>query len=192
VNAISQPEVVIRTAALRRIGAIAAELPHTSDLHTWMRLASVGDVGRVNGPVQGCYRVHDASMQRTVHAGVLFDLRGRRDAFEAALVAQSGRLQAANDLRIAVRRKLAAKALDRACRAYDRGRTAQEPVDELVAFAVDVWPDAQLLPEWRALERRRSVGARRAPRDPRFVVAALARRMREERWRMRWLRTGVV
>jgi hypothetical protein len=188
VNAISQPEVVIRTAALRLIGAIAAELPHTSDLHTWMRLASAGDVGRVNGPVQGCYRVHDASMQRTVHAGVLFDLRGRRDAFEAAL-AGSG-FPAADELRAAARQKLAAKALDRACRAYDRGRTAEEPVGELVAFALDVWPDAASLPEWRALERRRAVGARRAARDPRFVAAALARRVGEERWRMRWLRTG--
>jgi hypothetical protein len=186
VNAISQPEVVIRTAALRRIGAIAADLPHTSDLHTWMRLASAGDVGRVNGPVQGCYRVHDASMQRTVHAGVLFDLRGRRDAFEAALAGRPD----AEPLRAAVRRKLAAKALDRACRAYDRGRTGVEPVDELVAFAVEVWPAAGELPEWRALERRRSVGARRAARDPRFVAAALRRRAQEERWRMRWLRTG--
>lgn len=185
-NAISQPEVVIRTAALRRVGAIAAELPHTSDLHTWMRLAATGDVGRVNGPVQGCYRVHAASMQRTVHAGVLFDLRGRRDAFEAALAA----LPAAEELRAAVRRTLAAKALDRACRAYDRGRTDEVPVDELVAFAVDTFPDAGRLPEWRALARRRAVGARRASRDPRFVAAALARRMREERRRMRWLRTG--
>jgi hypothetical protein len=189
-NAISQPEVVIRTAALRRIGAIAAELPHTSDLHTWIRLAAIGDVGRVNGPVQGCYRVHDASMQRTVHAGVLFDLRGRRDAFEAALAGPAGALAGADELRAAVRRRLAAKALDRACRAYDRGRTGEVAVDELVAFAVDVWPGARLLPEWRALERRRSVGARRAPRHPRFVAAALARRIREERWRMRWLRTG--
>ena len=104
-NAISQPEVVIRTSVLRRIGAIAAELPHTSDLHTWMRLASVGDVGRVNGPVQGCYRVHDASMQRTVHSGVLFDLRGRREAFEAALAADAGVLSGMDDLRAAARRR---------------------------------------------------------------------------------------
>jgi hypothetical protein len=64
------------------------------------------------------------------------------------------------------------------------------PVDELVAFALDSWPGARLLPEWQALDRRRSVGARRAARHPRFVVAALHRRVQDERWRMRWLRTG--
>jgi hypothetical protein len=185
-NAISQPEVVMRTAALRRVGTVDAGLPHTSDLHTWVRMATVGDVGRVNGPVQGCYRVHDASMQRTVHSGVLFDLSARRDAFEAGLAAVPG----AGALRDAARRKLAAKALDRACRAYDRGRTEDVPVDELVAFAVDVWPAAHELPEWRALERRRRVGAAEASRHPRFVAAAAARRAREELSRRRWLLTG--
>jgi hypothetical protein len=189
-NAISQPEVVIRTSALRAIGGVAADLPHTSDLHVWVRLAAIGDVGRVNGPVQGCYRVHDASMQRTVHAGILFDLRGRRDAFDAAFAGEAGRLPAASELHAAARRKLAAKALDRACRAYDRGRTASEPVDELVDFAIDTWPAARELPEWRALKRRQAVGAGRAHRHPRFLTDAMARRAHEELSRRRWLRTG--
>ena len=50
------------------------ELPHTSDLHLWMQLAALGDVGRVNGPAQGYYREHEDSMQRTVNAGRFFDL----------------------------------------------------------------------------------------------------------------------
>jgi hypothetical protein len=189
-NAISQPEVVIRTSALRAIGGVAAELPHTSDLHVWVRLAAIGDVGRVNGPVQGCYRVHDASMQRTVHSGVLFDLQGRRDAFDAAFAGEAGRLPAAAELHEAARRKLAAKALDRACRAYDRGQTASVPVDELVDFAIDTWPAARELPEWRALQRRWAVGAGRARRHPRFLTDAMARRAHEELSRRRWLRTG--
>jgi Glycosyl transferase family 2 len=189
-NAISQPEVVIRTSMLRSIGGVNAELPHTSDLHVWLRLASIGDVGRVNGPVQGCYRVHDASMQRTVHSGVVFDLRARRDAFDAAFAGEAGALPAAAELHEAARRRLAMKALDRACRAYDRGRTAAVPVDELVDFAIDVWPAAGDLPEWRALKRREAVGAGRARRHPRFVTAAIARRAHEELSRRRWLRTG--
>jgi glycosyl transferase family 2 len=189
-NVISQPEVVIRTSALRAVGAVADELPHTSDLHTWLRLASVADVGRVNGPVQGCYRIHDASMQRTVHAGALLDLRGRRDAYDAAFAAEAGALPGAEQLHATVRRRLAAGALDRACRAYDRGRTAAEPVDELVAFALDAWPGARALPEWRALEHRRAVGASRARRHPRFLTHAVARRAHEELGRRRWLRTG--
>ena len=189
-NVISQPEVVIRTSMLRGVGAVAEALPHTSDLHTWMRLAAVGDVGRVNGPIQGCYRVHDASMQRTVHAGVMLDLCGRRDAFDAAFAAEAGALRDAARLHATARRGLAADALDRACRAYDRGRTAAVPIDELVAFALDVWPDAPALPEWRALARRTAVGTGRARRHPRFLAAAVARRAHDELGRRRWLRTG--
>jgi hypothetical protein len=189
-NAISQPEVVIRTAAMRAVGPVAVDLPHTFDLHLWLQLASVGEVGRVNGPAQGCYRVHDASMQRTVHAGVLFDLHERRRAFDAAFAGLAGGLPAACELHATARRRLAANALDRACRAYDRGRTGDVPVDELVAFALDAWPEARRLPEWGALERRRSVGARWAHRHPRFVAAAVARRARAERAHRRWLRTG--
>jgi hypothetical protein len=189
-NVISQPEVVVRTSMLRAVGPVATELPHTSDLHLWIRLASVGDVGRINGPAQGCYRVHDASMQRTVHAGVLFDLQARRAAFDAAFEGLAGTLPAARELHDTARRRLSANALDRACRAYDRGRTGEVPVDELVEFALDVWPDASQLVEWRGLERRKSVGARRSSLHPRFFAAAIVRRAREERLRKRWLRTG--
>jgi glycosyltransferase involved in cell wall biosynthesis len=189
-NAISQPEVVMRTALLRRALPIRRELPHTSDLHLWMQLAAVADVGRINGPAQGCYRIHDASMQRTVHAGVLFDLRARRDAFDAAFAAEAGALAGAEALYDRVRRTLAANAVDRACRAYDRGRTEREPIDDYVAFAIDVWPHARELPEWRALNRRQSVGADRAPRHPRFFADSIVRRVLEEAALWRWQRTG--
>jgi glycosyltransferase involved in cell wall biosynthesis len=189
-NPISQPEVVMRTDALRAVGPVAVDLPHTFDLHLWLQLACIGDVGRINGPAQGCYRVHDASLQRTVHAGVLFDLRARREAFDAVFAGVAASLPGAGELHATVRRRLAADALDRACRAYDRGRTGDVPVDDFVAFALDVWADARRLPGWRALERRRSVGSRWAHRHPRFFAAAVARRAREERAHRRWLRTG--
>jgi Glycosyl transferase family 2 len=187
-NVISQPEVVMRASALRRALPIRAELPHTSDLHLWLQLASLGEVGRINGPVQGCYRVHAASMQRSVHSGLDFDLRSRRDAFDSAFALQAGELPGAERLHALARRTLAADALDLACRAYDRGHTAEYPVDALIAFALDTTPDARELPEWAALERRKAVGARLAP--TRFVAAAVARRVSEEIAKARWLRTG--
>jgi hypothetical protein len=189
-NVISQPEVVMRAETLRRAGPVACELPHTSDLHTWIKLASLGAVGRVNGPVQGYYREHDGSMQRTVHAGVLLDLRGRREAFDAAFAAEAGALPAAGELHDTARRRLAAAALERACRAYDRGRTGEIPVAELVSFAVETWPGARELPEWAALDRRVAIGAERAPRHPRCFAAAVRRRARDELGHRRWLRTG--
>lgn len=191
-NAISQPEVVMRTAALRAVGSVNADLPHTSDLNLWLRLASHGDVGRINGPVQGLYRVHDQSMQRTVHAGELFGLRGRREAFDDALSTRAGDLAVAAELHAMARRSLAAEALTRACHAYDRGHTGEddEPVDGFIAFAEETWAQTRQLPEWKALERRRAVGAARAPRRPDFIAAAVARRASAELGRRRWLRTG--
>ena len=192
INAISQPEVVIRTSVLAQALPIREDLPHTSDMHLWMQLAAMGDVARVNGPAQGYYREHEASMQRTVNAGAFFDLRCRRDAFDAAFAGIAGGLAGSRDLHDQARRTLAGNSLDRACRAYDRGRTSDAQVEELIAFALDVWPAARQLPEWAALERRRSVGAARAARDPRFMLAALLRRGLEETSRMRWRYTGEV
>ena len=192
VNAISQPEVVIRAASLRRVLPIRTDLPHTSDMHLWMQLASIGDVARINGPAQGYYREHDASMQRTVNSGTAFDLRARRDAFDAVFAGVAGALPRAHELRDLASRTIAGNALDRACRAYDRGRTDEAPIDEYIALALETWPEARDLPEWDALHRRRAVGSRRAARDPRFMIAALVRRAIEETSRVRWRHTGEV
>ena len=192
VNAISQPEVVMRTASLREVLPICADLPHTSDMHLWMQLASIGDVARINGPAQGYYREHDASMQRTVNSGNAFDLTARREAFDAVFSGVGGALPRARELHDLASRTIAGNALDRACRAYDRGRTDEVPVDEYVAIALETWPDARELPEWRALHRRRAIGSDRAARDPRFMAAALVRRAVEETSRVRWRHTGEV
>lgn len=190
INVISQPEVVMRASVLRQAGPVREDLPHTSDLHTWLKLASLADVGRINGPAQGYYRVHDASMQRTVNSGVMLDFEGRRAAFDAVFAAPEGALAGAGELHDAVRRNIAAAALARACRAYERGRADAEPVDELAAFAAATWRDAPALREWTALERRRAIGAERASRRPRYVAAAMMRRAAEEAGKRRWLRTG--
>jgi len=192
VNAISQPEVVMRTEVLRRALPIAVELPHTFDMHLWMQLAALGDVGRINGPAQGYYRVHEASLQHTVNAGVFFDLRERRAAFDLFFAGLGAGLPDAVALHERARRTLAGNGLDRACRAYDRGRTDEVPVDEFVAFALETWPQARALPEWAALQRRRAVGPGRATTDPRFVGAAAVRRGLEELSRLRWRHTGEV
>jgi hypothetical protein len=191
-NAISQPEVVMRTAYLRKVLPIPLELPHTSDMHLWMQLAAIGDVARVNGPAQGYYREHDDSMQRTVNAGVFFDLAARRDAFDFVFAGVAATLPGARELHGLARRALAGNALDRACRAYDRGRTEEDPVGEFVAFALETWRGARALPEWAALERRWSMGPARAARDPRFFVGSLVRRAIEETSRLRWRHTGEV
>lgn len=189
-NVITQPEVVMRTSALLRACPVREELDHTFDMHLWLRLALLGDVGRINGPAQGLYRVHDASMQRTIHAGVMLDLEGRRDAFAALFNDNATAPSDAAELHRIARRGLAITALEYACRAYDRGRTDEKPVDELVAFALTVSPDTRELQEWKAFQHRQAVGTVRAARHPRFFADALTRRISEELGHWNWLRTG--
>ena len=180
----------MRASVMRATGERSHELPHTYDLELWLQMAGRADVARVNGPAQGYYRVHSQSQQRTVHAGELFDLEGRYEAFRSAFAGVLGELGDAAELFATARRTIAGQALDRACRAYDRGRTGEVPVDELISFAFEIWPDARALPQWRALVRRERIGARHAPRMPPFIARAAARRASEELHRWRWERTG--
>jgi len=189
VNCISQPEVVIRASAIREAGPYDVDLPHTSDLAMWLRLATTTDVGHIDGAIQGLYRVHLGSMQRTANAGKVVDLRGRLAAFDSVLGEQSRSLQP--DLLRTAHLRLAAEALDAACRAFDRGKTRTEPVEDYVAFAMEASPEAQSLPEWRRLLRRRRVGPRWSRYCPPFVLRAVLRRAVEELAAARWWRTGV-
>jgi GT2 family glycosyltransferase len=190
-NCISQPEVVMRASALRAVGGYDPALPHTSDLAMWLRLASSGDVGHVDGAIQGLYRVHGASMQRTVNAGPLRDLRGRLAAFESVLADLAGQDPASTELLMLARRGLAREALTNACRDLDRGRVASEPVEDYVAFALATYPDARSLPQWTRLQRRRSLGGRWSPYYPPFLLGAAMRRVAEEVGAARWWRRGI-
>jgi Glycosyl transferase family 2 len=190
VNCISQPEVMIRGAALREIGGYNVALRHTSDVEMWLRLSTMADVGRINGVDQGYYRVHPNSMQRTVNAGVMTDLIGRREAFISTFAAAGERLPGAAELEATVRRTLAAEALDEACRIYDRDVLDPQLERRLTDFAITTYPAVASLPEWDGLEKRRKRG-RKSRWMPSSLLAAAVRRSRWEIARLRWVRTGV-
>ena len=158
---ITSPEVVVRTSLQKRVGGYDARLPHTGDMEMWMRLAANADVGYLRGVDQAYYRAHGQNM--TTSFSPLRDLRQRRLAYEAVLDRYSERLPDATHLSDLVHRKLGWEALLAAARAYDRGRTLQTPVDELVAFAFDCWPEARRLPIYRTLQLRMWIGPRVMP-----------------------------
>jgi Glycosyl transferase family 2 len=190
-NCIMQPEVVMRATALHEAGQYNTELPHGSDFEMWLRLATVADVGRVNGAHQGYYRVHDQSMQRTVHAGLLTDLRAHRDSFRNVLTEAGDRLPDADRLSCIARRAIAANVIGEACRAYDDGSAPEEPIDAFLALALDVYPGARKLSAWRSLERRGSLGPKRAQTAGTIPFRRLARDIEDRlRWR-RWRWSGV-
>ncbi len=147
-NCISSPEAVVRTSVHRAVGGYDPACFHTSDLNMWLRIAAVSDIAYVRGTPQAIYRVHPGSMLRS-QDGPMVDLHERRRRSTRSSRRTGARL--AGELRGWQSRALARQALWQASRAYDRdlvdGPDAL-PVDELVAFAFDVYPDARRLREW--------------------------------------------
>ena len=153
VNVISSPEVVVRTEVHRRVGGYEASLPHTADLHLWLRLASVADVAFLAGRPQAGYRIHSRSLQRTVHAGPRLDIAERLEMFRhLQRHAWADRLEGLEWLDLA-QRALASEAFERAARALER-----RDVDDAEAFAALGYAaraDPSDLHAHRRYERRR-------------------------------------
>lgn len=188
---ITSPEVVVRTELQRKLGGYDPELRHTGDIEMWMRFALHADVGYLKGVDQAYYRVHAASMSRAYYAVQVADLRQRLAAFESTVRRAEGILPDRAALDTRVRRVLAADALRRAGRSYDRGRTDTDPIDELVEFARETYPAATSLPEYATLRLRRRLGPRRARALSPLVLTAPARRVRRLYREARWSRSGV-
>jgi GT2 family glycosyltransferase len=187
---ITSPEVVVRTELQRKIGGYDPGLPHSGDIEMWMRLAAHADVGYVKAD-QAYYRLHGNNMSTTDFGGQLDDLRQRRAAYESAMAKTRALLPEADEWDALVHRRLARHALRRAVRAYDRGRTDEVPVEDLIAFAADCWPGYRSLPEYRGLQVRRRVGVRTMPYLQPLVLSAVANKGREWLWWQSWQRRGI-
>lgn len=183
-SGISSPEVVVRTSLQKRVGGYNPELPHLGDTEMWLRLAAHADVGYVRGVDQAYYRRHTSNMSAAYTS--LDTFRQYLSVFESVLDNCGEKLSESKRLSGLVRRKLAAEALLVAAQAYGLGRAEQTSAEDLVAFALDCWPEAKDLPGYRALKLRRRIGVRATPLlRPFLVPAAVARRA--EAW---WLRRG--
>jgi glycosyltransferase involved in cell wall biosynthesis len=188
-SCITSPEVVVRTSVQKRVGGYDLRLPHTADIEMWMRLAAYGDVGYIRGADQAFYRVHGNNM--TITRTPLIDLRQRRLAYEVTLERCADVLPEPDRLSAIVHRKIAWEALWSAARAYDRKRTQQTPVDELIEFALDCCPAATGMPVYRALQLRRRIGPTAMPYLQPFVLSAVLRKAQNWWWWQSWKWRGV-
>lgn len=179
-SGINSPEVVVRTSLQKQVGGYDLRLPHLGDTQMWLRLAARADVGYLRGVDQAYYRRHPNNMSAAYTPMMTFE----QDllAFESVLEECADRLDHPEHLSDLIRRKVAWEALLTAARAYDQGRTEHTPVDDLMAFAVDCWPDARTLPIYRTLQLRRTIGARTMPYLRPFVLPAVAARKAESWW----------
>jgi glycosyltransferase involved in cell wall biosynthesis len=155
-NPITSPEVVMRTTALRRVGGFDARLPHAADMELWMRLAANADVGFIRGVDQAYYRLHQQNMRKGYSR--LMDLRERRLVYETVLDRYGETLPDSKGLSDMAHRQLAREALWDAGRVTGRGEVEAAHVDELMAFALDCWPEVSRQPLYRTLQSHKRMG----------------------------------
>jgi glycosyltransferase involved in cell wall biosynthesis len=155
-NAATSPEVVIRTSVQRQVGEYRTELPHSGDMEMWLRAAAVADVGRVEGADQAFYRVHPVSLSHALCVAPIDDLHARHDAF-ASVLAPPSVIRGGEALYLKARQALAAVALRQAT--DGNGTLASEDVDELEAFALEMFAGSRDTPEWAELKQHRATAA---------------------------------
>jgi glycosyltransferase involved in cell wall biosynthesis len=196
-NCVSSPTAVVRTSAQTAAGGYDPELLHTSDLEMWMRLALHGSVGFVADADQAYVRGHPANMSVAYEEsdGGVGDLRMRLRAFtrllEKAPQLENAALPDAPQLERTVRRRLAADALMRVARSYDKGSYDDRVAQLLISFAAETVPEVEALPQWRALKVRQLIGPRVMPRLRYLVIPAVGRRVRQIGRERRMVRRGV-
>lgn len=183
-NCIFSPEAVVRTSVQRAVGSYDPACYHNSDLNMWLRVAARSDVAHIRGVPQAIYRVHSDSM---VHRDMtpMIDMRERRAAFDAFFATSRPHLSRPTELQTQAARSLASHALSQANWELARGGDAGV-VEDLTAFALEVFPQARSLAQWRSLRTRKRLGARYARV---LLPYAVTRTLRRVRGRIRWQRT---
>lgn len=183
-SCITSPEVTMRRSALEAVGGMR-DFAHTHDFDLWLRLASIGDVGYLAGTVQALHREHaDSLSARQVDHRV--DLEQRAQVFEGlARVDSEIGAMAQSALR-----RVAAEALEWACREYDKGAPDNEGIDEWVRLASSWCEEYRRLPQWRALDRRRRLGPTFTHFTGLGATRSVRRRILSVHSHLRWRLTG--
>jgi glycosyltransferase involved in cell wall biosynthesis len=191
-NPVSTPEVVMRGSLMREFVGYDPRLPHAADFLLWLRAATRGPIGRINGADQAYYRKHGSNMHVAMFAGVYTDLVERRRTFDILFDEDSAYFPEEHGLREVALRSLAREALVTVGQAYRLGRVDDEPRDKLVALAREMCPperDPQLWAAFARVEERATAG--RGPALPMPVGRAVESAAGRVRWR-RWRRTGLM
>ncbi len=181
-NAIMNPEAILRGSLMAELVGYDETMPQSADMDLWMRAAARADVGRVSGPDQAYYRVHDSNMHLTDFKGLIADTRARRDTFDRFFAQDGSSLPDADELHARARRSIAIESVRYAYRtSLEPSEASTEVPDELAALAVETWPQIEGTRIWSKYSGSRSSSV---PRARRFVDS----RMHDARWALRWRR----
>jgi hypothetical protein len=158
----------------------------------WLRIATIVRIARVNCD-QAYRRIHGAGMMQTRFAGLLEDLRGRRDAYETFFREPGAELpNAAQDL-VNARRRLAGEALEYACAQLKSAEPDRDEIAEYIGFASETQQPGEA-PAWQWGEYRRLTKREQRATASReaYLRYCAVRRDLENRYRWsRWRLTGV-
>jgi hypothetical protein len=155
-NSVATPTVLVRTEAQRRAGFYDATLPHTADLHLWLRLALFGSVVRADRLI-AYKRQHADNMQRAYLARIERDLVERSRAFDSFFdIAQA--VPHVFRWRGCVRAALATESLWRAATAFDEQDV--EGCARLQQLAATFEPSVRQTSTWRRMQIKRRIGPR--------------------------------
>ena len=162
---IRQPEAIMRRDALDIVGHHRAHIPAASDFAMWLRLATAGSIAYIGGTVQGYYRIHDASLQRTVHAGLLNDLRERIAAFDNLFEERGDHISDVAAHQRQVRRAFAHDAVRVAVQCLDRGEPPAT-VSACLSIARSQDPEITRSAAWSAVRLRQRFQTSPKPASP--------------------------
>ncbi|WP_246150376.1 glycosyltransferase family 2 protein [Agromyces intestinalis] len=177
-NVIMQPEVVVRRTAVVESGGYRPQLRWAEDYNWWLRLATMGAIGRVDGATQGLYRVHDKSFQRSADDIELSDLEARVAAVTMFFEECGPRLRDHGKLHAVALSSLARDARRLGARAAERPSGGADAAAKFSEVARD-------------LERAPGVGRRTTLSSSPTVLGRHYRQLEDRlRWR-RWRRHGI-
>jgi glycosyltransferase involved in cell wall biosynthesis len=154
-NIVPSPTVVVRTSLQKELGGYLADLPHTSDMEMWLRLAAHGDVGVIAAD-QAVYRLHSANMSSGY--SLEQDLLHRKAAIEHFLNSSAARLTNADDVRAWLTHQLALEAISCSSAAFNEG--AIESSARLSRLSLNIDPSVQRSRRWWFLACKKVLGLR--------------------------------
>lgn len=140
INGIVCPEAIVRTSAQLKVGGYRADLPYSSDMEMWLRLATVGDVIQDRGDYAAFTRVSPQSMSAVAEASMVRTLEIRRDAFNAWYEYAHELLPGADALLTRAHHTLARTAMFRAYVAVTGDPLDGGEADALAKLALDLDP----------------------------------------------------
>ncbi|MFC4949015.1 glycosyltransferase family 2 protein [Pseudonocardia sp. GCM10023141] len=128
------PEVIVRNTAQRAAGGYNPNVPYSSDMEMWLRLASIGDVVEVSGPWAAFYRVHGQNMSQEPSRHWTGQLQSDSTAFDEWRKSAGESVPGIDELMATARRALARTALRWAPQAFLQDT---EGFEELCEFALE-------------------------------------------------------